>query len=129
MKNLLELKKQFLEHLEIEKGRSIKTIENYNRYLDRFFKFLGTSNSLEKITENSVREYRLNLNRANLSKKTQNYYVIALRSFLKFLAKKDVQSLDAEKLELAKLPERELDLIDSMELERLLNAPDSPKDK
>ena len=129
MENLTELKKQFLEHLEIEKGRSIKTIENYNRYLNKFFKFIGTSNSAENIKEDAVRRYRLLLNRANLSKKTQNYYIIALRSFLKFLAKKDIPSLDAEKLELAKLGERELDLIEPAELERLLNAPELPRDK
>ncbi len=124
-----ELKKQFLEHLEIEKGRSVKTVENYARYLDRFFNFLGISNSIEKITEDSVRKYRLNLNRINLSKKTQNYHIIALRSFLKFLAKKDIKTLDAQKLELAKLPERELNLIDANELERLLNAPTLLRDK
>ena len=129
MNDLRSLKKQFLEYLEIEKGRGIKTAENYNRYLDRFFKFLGTSNSPEKITEDSVRKYRLNLNRINLSKKTQNYHIIALRSFLKFLSKKGVKSLDAEKLELAKLPERELDLIGADELGRLLNSPDSPLNK
>ncbi|HEY4521650.1 MAG TPA: site-specific tyrosine recombinase/integron integrase [Candidatus Paceibacterota bacterium] len=129
MMNLVELKKQFLEHLEIEKGRSVKTIENYNRYLNKFFEFMGANNSAESIKEDSVRKYRLALNRENLSKKTQNYYIIALRSFLKFLAKKDIRSLDAEKLELAKLPERELDLIEPVELERLLNAPEPPRDK
>lgn len=128
MENLSELKKQFLEYLEIEKGRSIKTIENYNRYLDKFLKFSG-ANSSKEITEESARKYRLYLNRIELGKKTQNYYVIALRSFLKFLAKKNIPSLDAEKLELAKLPERELDLISSDELERLLNTPDSLRDK
>ena len=129
MSDLRNLKKQFLEHLEIEKGRSIKTIENYDRYLNRFFNFFGISNSAEEITEDSVRKYRLYLNRINLSKKTQNYHIITLRSFLKFLAKKNIPSLDAEKLELAKLPERELELIEGAELERLLNAPDSLRDK
>jgi len=128
MGNLVDLKKQFLEHLEIEKGRSVKTTENYNRYLNKFLKFSGT-NSSKEITKESARTYRLYLNRLGLSKKTQNYYVIALRSFLKFLAKKDISSLDAEKLELAKLPERELDLISTEELERLLNIPDTPRDK
>ena len=126
VKNLKELKKQFLEHLEIEKGRSVKTVENYNRYLSKYLKFSGI-NSSKEITEESARKYRLYLNRAGLSKKTQNYYIIALRSFLKFLSKKDIEALDAEKLELAKLPERELDLIDAKELERLLEAPASAK--
>lgn len=123
-----ELKKRFLEYMEIEKGRSIKTVENYSRYLNRFIKFSGI-NSSKEITEESVRKYRLYLNRERLSKKTQNYYIIALRSFLKFLSKNDILSLDAEKLELAKLPERELDLISADELERLLNMPENPRDK
>lgn len=123
-----ELKKRFLEYMEIEKGRSIKTVENYSRYLNRFIKFSGI-NSSKEITEESVRKYRLYLNRERLSKKTQNYYIIALRSFLKFLSKNDILSLDAEKLELAKLPERELDLINADELERLLNMPENPRDK
>lgn len=128
MANLVELKKRFLEYMEIEKGRSIKTVENYDRYLSKFINFSGISISKE-ITEESVRKYRLYLNRENLSKKTQNYYVIALRSFLKFLSKNNIESLDAEKLELAKLPERELDLISTEELERLLSTPKSPCDK
>lgn len=128
MADLKNLKKQFLEHLEIEKGRSLKTIENYDRYLKKFLAFSVVEKPLE-ITETLVRNYRLYLNRLDLSKKTQNYHIIALRSFLKFLTKMDIRSLDAEKLELAKLPERELDLIETAELERLLNTPDSPRDK
>lgn len=121
--SLGDLKKQFLEHLEIEKGRSIKTIENYSHYLDKFFEFSSAGNP-NKITEEIVRRYRLYLNRISLSRKTQNYYIIALRSFLKFLSKKNIESLDAEKLELAKIPERELNLIEPPELERLLKSPE-----
>lgn len=122
MNSLEKLKKEFLEYLEIEKGRSVKTIENYNRYLRRFFGFAKIDRA-DCITEDLVRKYRLILNRAALDKKTQNYYIIALRMFLKYLAKRDVESLDAEKIELAKLPERELDLLDEADLERLLSAP------
>lgn len=122
MDSLEKLKKEFLEYLEIEKGRSIKTIENYDRYLKRFFGF-AKINRADGITEDLVRKYRLYLNRATLDKKTQNYYTIALRMFLKYLAKRDVESLDAEKIELAKLPERELDLLDEADLERLLVSP------
>ncbi|MEK7502958.1 MAG: site-specific tyrosine recombinase/integron integrase [Patescibacteria group bacterium] len=120
--NLNTLKKQYLEHLEIEKGRSLKTIENYGRYLDKFMAF-SKADKPSQITEDIARNYRLYLNRLGLGKKTQNYYVIALRSFLKFLAKNEIESLNAEKLELAKVPERELDLLDSEELERLLSIP------
>ncbi|MCX6754936.1 MAG: tyrosine-type recombinase/integrase [Candidatus Nomurabacteria bacterium] len=126
------LKRQFLEYLEIEKGSSIKTVENYGHYLTRFFEYTKIQNAKE-ITDQVVREFRLWLNRQStgnnratgktLSKKTQNYYLIALRVFLKFLAKRDITSLHADKIELAKVQERSLDLISPAELSRLLNAP------
>ena len=122
MADLNNLKKQYLEHLEIEKGRSLKTIENYDHYLSKFLDFSKAS-APSQITEKLAREYRLYLNRLGLGKKTQNYYVIALRSFLKFLSKNEIESLNAEKLELAKVPERELDLLSAEDLERLLSIP------
>lgn len=132
--DLEKLKRQFLEHLEIEKGRSVKTVENYDRYLSRFFSYAKISNAQE-ITEESIRNYRLWLNRQpttnnrqqttnTLKKNTQNYYLIALRAFLKYLSAREIPSLSAEKIELAKVSERSLDLISSEELERLLSAPD-----
>ena len=122
MTSVEKLKKEFLEYLEIEKGRSLKTMENYDRYLKRFFAFAKIGEA-EDITEEIVRKFRMDLNRANLNKPTQNYHVIALRMFLKYLAKRNVESLDAGKIELAKLPERELDLLDIADLERLLISP------
>ena len=119
---LQKLKKEFLEHIEIEKGRSLKTIENYGRYLDRFLKSSGVK-SPSQITEDRVRIYRLGLNREGLSKKTQNYYLIALRAFLKYLAKRGVPALSPEHIELAKQKDRELDLISQDELGRLLQVP------
>ncbi|MDO8572828.1 MAG: tyrosine-type recombinase/integrase [bacterium] len=129
---LENLKRQFLEHLEIEKGRSLKTVENYDRYLSRFFSYAKISNANE-ITEDGIRNYRLWLNRQSagdshkgetLKKRTQNYYLIALRAFLKYLSARGIPSLSAEKIELAKVSERSLDLISSEELERLLSAPE-----
>ena len=127
-----KLKREFLEHLEIEKGSSLKTIENYERYLNRFLEFAKISTP-KQITDSLVREFRLYLNRQvagnnratgdTLKKKTQNYYLIALRSFLKYLAKRRIESLPAECIELAKIPERHLDLISSQELNRLMSAP------
>ena len=127
------LKRQFLEHLEIEKGSSLRTIENYERYLTRFFEFAKIKN-VDQITDQLVREFRLYLNRQStgnnratgetLKKKTQNYYLIGLRCFLKYLARQKIDSLPAERIELAKVPERHLDLISSEELQRLLAAPD-----
>jgi len=126
MAPLKKLRKEFLEYLEIEKGRSLKTVENYGRYLRRFFEYAKIQNPSD-ITEDLVRSYRLWLNRLKdwrgkeLSRKTQNYYIIALRAFLKYLAKRDIESLDAEKIELAKINPRELDLLGNDDLERLLN--------
>ena len=128
------LKKEFLEYLEIEKGRSVKTVENYDRYLKRFFNF-SKATGVKDITEDMVRRYRLWLNRyanengENLSKPTQNYYIIALRMFLKYLSKRNVPALDAEKIELAKLQQRQLDLLDISDLERLLASPKGADEK
>lgn len=130
---LQTLKRQFFEHLEIEKGRSLKTIENYERYLERFLVFAKVSDP-QKITDDIVREFRLWLNRQpsgvksggraeTLKKKTQNYYLIALRSFLKYLRKRGIDSLSPERIDLAKVAERDLDLISASDLGRLLLAP------
>lgn len=117
-----DLKVQFLEYTEIEKGRAVKTVENYDRYLARFFAAQKIARP-EDITETAVREFRLMLNRENLKRKTQNYYLIALRAFLKFLRKRRVKSLEPEMIELAKVPMRDLDLISHDELVRFLAAP------
>lgn len=126
-------KREFLEYIEIEKGRSLKTVENYNHYLSRFFEFSKIS-SPKDITEEKVREFRLTLNRQNgrkvkgqqgatMKKNTQNYYLIALRSFLKYLLKKNITSLRPDTIELAKTAGRQIDPVSSSELERLLSAP------
>lgn len=130
--DLKTLKREFFEHLEIEKGRSLKTIENYERYIDTFLAF-SKINLPKQITDSLIREYRLWLNRKdlgnlktgskeNLKKKTQNYYLIALRAFLKYLRKREISSLSPERIELAKIPERSIDLITTDELSRLLMA-------
>ncbi len=127
--NILKLKREFLESLEVERGRSLKTVENYDRYLSRFLSFAKIEDP-EKITDDVVREFRLWLNRQKagdtdtLKKRTQNYYLIALRVFLKYLARRSITSLPPERIELAKVPERTIDLISIEELERLLKAPE-----
>jgi len=130
MNDLSKLHREFLEYLEIERGRSLKTVENYDRYLKRFFEF-SKIKKVDQITDESVRKYRLWLNRqkgstdaGTLKKKTQNYHLIALRVFLKYLVKRGVESLSAEKIELASVSERSLDLISIEELGRLMDAPD-----
>lgn len=122
MTGIADYKSMFLEYIEIEKGRSVKTVENYDRYLSRFFKTMGIQ-SPEDISETTVREFRLLLNRENLKRRTQNYYLIALRAFLKFLRKRRVKTLEPEQIELAKVPMRDIDLISDDELSRLLSAP------
>lgn len=141
MASLRKLKTEFLEYLEIEKGSALRTIENYEHYINRFVKFAKNKKieNAENITDDLIREFRLWLNRQpsgikatkdkpvlveTLSKKTQNYYMIALRVFLRYLGKRDIQSLSADKIELAKIPERPIDLITPAELSRLLNAPE-----
>jgi len=127
-----KLHREFLEHLEIEKGRSLKTVEDYDRYVRRFLEFSKVTKP-GQITDETVREYRLWLNRQaglklptgeveTMKKRTQNYYLIGLRSFLKYLTKRGVESLSADRIELAKTGARDLDLIDEDELERFLNA-------
>lgn len=121
-------KRQFLEYIEIERGRAVKTVENYDHYLTRYFSQMGIK-SVGDISEQNVREFRLWLNRQpgtgsdSMKRRTQNYYMIALRAFLKFLRKRDIDAISPEKIELAKLPERQIDLITSAELERLMKAP------
>ncbi len=128
--NLIQLKKDFLEYVEIEKGRSAKTVENYDHYLERFFSWLAEDKNvsretlqLEDLIEDKVRAFRVWLNRKNLSKQTQNYHIIALRVFLKFLAHKGIEALSSERLELAKTGAREIAFLEEDDLERLLNAP------
>lgn len=132
MKDLQQLKRQFLEYVEIERGRALKTVENYDHYLTVFLEHTKVKSPAD-ITDDVVREFRLWLNRQpirnlaksdrTLSRKTQNYYLIALRAFLKYLARQEVKTLPSERIELAKVPERLLDLITEAELKRLLEAP------
>lgn len=134
MNNIQKTKNQFLEYLEIEKGRSLKTIENYDRYLTRFFNH-SQIKDINDITDEKVRQFRLWLNRekgvrgSSLKRNTQNYYLIALRVFLKYLARMGYKSLPPERIELAKTSGRDLDLITEDELARLLNSPSGKDEK
>jgi site-specific recombinase XerD len=138
------LKRQYLEYIEIERGRSLKTVENYDRYLSLFLDFSKLTRP-EDISEDNVREFRLWLNRRpagnaggkgriyatgqdTIKKRTQNYYLIALRSFLKYMnTKRYVKTVPADLIELAKVPERSVDLMTQQELYRLLDAPKHEK--
>jgi site-specific recombinase XerD len=127
--------RRFLEHLEIERGRSQMTIRNYAFYLQRFFDWTKDPEAKD-LTAETIRQYRLFLNRkedgrgGTLKKTTQNYHLIALRTFLKYLAKIDVKTLAPEKIELAKQGSRDVSFLESTDLSRFLEAPehaDSPE--
>jgi site-specific recombinase XerD len=125
-----KLLQQFLEYLEVERGRSAKTVENYHRYLRGFFEFTKIKKP-ENITLDLVRRYRVWLNRRetdtaakSLKKVTQNYHVIALRSFLKYLGKTGIRSLPAEQIELGKQEEREVSFLEWDDVARLLASPE-----
>lgn len=128
-KSLDQLIQQFLEYLEIERGRSALTVRNYHFYLQRFSEW-ADSPAPSTIDLEMLRKYRLHLNRdlegrddVNLKKSTQNYHLIALRSFLKYLAKIDVKTLAPEKIELAKQGTRHIEFLEEDELERFRRAP------
>ena len=112
----------YLSYLEIEKNRSPKTRENYERYLNVFLLFAKIKTPAE-ITDALVREFRMNLARRGIKKITQSYYVIALRNFLKYLGKHDIKSLSPDKIELPKTPGRQIETLAYADLERLLAAP------
>ncbi len=129
MAKLTPLIQQFLEYCEIEKNQSLKTIDNYGRYLRRFLEF-ASDVDVHDVDLPLIQKYRLHLNRVEdergrtLSKKTQNYHIIALRAFLKYLIKNDYQSLAPEKVELAKIPERTVEFLGREEVETLFAAID-----
>jgi len=120
------LKNDFLDHLEIELGRSQKTIENYTHYIDRFLDFSKIT-QINAINLDLIKKYRLYLNRLEdskghqLKKNTQNYHIIALRNFLKYLAKQDIVTLSAEKIDVGKNPQQEMIFLSFEEIERILN--------
>ncbi len=129
------LKTKFLEYLEVEKGMAQKTLENYDQYLGRYLDFAKKNHNIiepDQITPDSVREFRLWLNRQpvkkkkdrieTISRRTQNYYMTALRMFLRFLSRRDITTMNSDKIELAKLGERSLELITEAELDRLFKA-------
>lgn len=137
-KNKTELSQKiagFLEFLEVEKGNSPLTIRNYKHYLTRFEKFLNSQGkyALQDITQNSVQDYRLFLARFEdnkghgLSRKTQGFHVISIRSFLKWLIKTDHKVLSPDKIDLPKVPDREVSYLSGEQVDRLLNAPSLSK--
>lgn len=124
-----KLKTDFLEYLEIEQNRSQKTIENYDHYLTRLIDFAGDIN-ISEVNLELIRKWRLWLNRLGtntsdeLQKTTQNYHLIALRSFLKYCAKRDITALPADKIELSRTKRVQVTFLNEEEMQRLLSEPD-----
>jgi len=121
--------KEYLDHLEIEKNRSPKTVENYRHYLDTFVQDQKIS-LIKEIDQNTVRNFRLSLARKvvntkeYIKKRTQSYYAIAIRNFLKYLVKNDIPiKILPEQIELPKIPQRQIEIIEYADLERFLNSP------
>ena len=120
----------FLEYIEVEKGRSPLTIRNYEFYLQRFIDWAKDPDPA-KINLDTIHKFRLYLNRlenrenGTLRKSTQNYHLIALRSYLRFLQKRDIPCFSPEKIELAKQGSREVSFLENQDLDRLLQAPEA----
>lgn len=121
MNDINNLLRDYLDYLEIEKNRSVKTRENYGRYLKEFLT-QAKIKSPRDITDQAVRRFRLDLARKNLKKITQSYYVIAVRNFLKYLIKRGIEVLSPETIELPKVSRRDIEVLDYSELERLLDT-------
>lgn len=125
----------FLQSIELEKNASEQTLRNYSHYLSRFLNWAEKENITEpkQIDINVITSYRQHLNRIKdqrgngLSTKTQNYHIIALRAFIKFLHLRDFETLPAEKIHLAKQQGREINFLDPQEVERLMSACDLDK--
>lgn len=121
-----ELLHDYIEHLEVEGGRSAKTAENYALYLERFVEFTNDI-TVDKITSEVIRKYRLWLNRYKnnhddaLATITQSYHLIALRGFLTYLSKRDIDSLSPEKIDLPKVSRKQVTFLHYDEVERLLS--------
>ena len=123
---LSELKQDYIEHLEVEGGRSAKTAENYDRYLERLIEFTGDI-TVDKINDELVRKYRLWLNRhtndqgEELATITQSYHLIALRGFLRYLLRRDIPSLSPDKIVLPKVSRKQVTFLHYDEVTRLLD--------
>lgn len=131
--DISELVADFLESLEIEKGRSTKTIENYGLYLSRFIDLITEDFEGQEmikpsdITPEVLRRFRLKLNRFSdnqnkerLSALTQSYHLIALRGFFKYLAKRGIKSLDPSLIDLPRAAKKQVTFLHFDEIERLL---------
>ncbi|MEA3398662.1 MAG: tyrosine-type recombinase/integrase [Patescibacteria group bacterium] len=138
-KTIIKYLIDFLDYLEIEKGLSNKTQENYSRFLNKFFTWLNNNNFTKlkpkELSPEIVWKYRVFLSRhidnrtkRPLKKSTQNYYLIALRSLLEFFVEKNIASLSPTAVKLAKdKTDKEVKFLTLNQIEKLLLAPDINK--
>lgn len=126
----------FLEYLEIEKGLSSKTQENYKMFLNKFLEFLKSKDKLglkpHQLKAEDIWNYKLFLARSrssttgnSLKKTTQHYYLIALRSLLNYFTDRDIPSLPAKKINLGKITiqDQKIKFLSLEQIERLLDSP------
>lgn len=116
------LLEKFLYYLDFEKNTSPKTIENYSLWINRFINYVWDLD-VRGITKMQILDYRMYLNQLGLSKRTINYHIVALRSFFKFCLKNDIDCISPDKLELAKMPTREVNFLTQEEVDKILSAP------
>jgi len=132
-KEIQNLINKFISYIEINRNRSLKTVNNYRRYLNRFFTF-AKINSVKEINQNIVDNFILYLRRQNgtrdgeMKTNTRNYHLIALRMFLKYLAKEDIKSFSPDKIELARQQPRQVDFLEKEELKKMIYAPNLIKE-
>ena len=115
-----------MDYLSVEKGCSPLTIRNYRHYLNRLLEWLITNHKqtdIKSINQDIIHDFRAYLAKLGLSKKTQSYHAIALRSFLKWLIRNDYQVMAPDKIELPKIPDRQVKFLNGEQIDRLLNAP------
>lgn len=120
VESLLE---KFLYYLEFEKNNSPKTLENYSLWLNRFTNYVWWETDVTTIKSMQMLDYRMNLNQMGLSKQTINYHIVAIRSFFKFCLKNDIDCMSPNKLELAKVPAREINFLSEDEVQSIMKAP------
>ena len=112
----------FVDYLQHTKNSSPRTVSNYKLWIQRLVDYLGDP-LISELRPMNIQNFRMELAKTGLDKKTINYHIIAMRSFLKFLLKNEIDCISPEKLELAKIPQREVSYLQENEIEAILNAP------
>ena len=127
-KNISRYLREFLENLKQSKGRTEKTIENYRFYMSRFIDFFGDKKP-DRLTVDTIKRYRkwlgelIDARGEPLKKNTQNYHLIALRNFLRYLQSKKITTLSHREIKLDQINMKKPSVLGKTDLERLLDAP------